>query len=338
MKKILALVLVALFVLALPIYASATPAPVKLKLSEVHAEGYPTTLADYRFAELVKEATEGRVEIEVFSGGSLYGSETEALEAMVIGDLGFARVSSSPVAQFVPEINAIQMPYLYKNSAHMWAVLNGEIGQTMLSKVQESGSGFIGLCWYDAGSRCFYLTKEIRTPADMAGLKIRMQDNKMMVRIVELLGATPVTGIGPADVFSSITTGIIDGAENNWPTYYNMGDYEAAKYYILDHHTRVPEILLASEAALKNAGITDADIQIIKDVAKQTQEYEIEQWKLKEVASEEAVRAAGSIIVELTPEELQLFQDAMSEIYTNPDFGGKYTETIDAIAVVGEGF
>ena len=220
-----------------------------LQLSEVHAEGYPTTLADQEFARLVEERTEGRIKIEVYSGGQLYGEETGAIEAMQLGDLAFSRVSASPVSSYVPAMNAIQMPYLYKNADHMWAVLDGEIGQNMLEEVEASGSGLVGLCWYDAGARNFYTTKQVSSVADMAGLKIRVQNNAMMVDMVNVLGGTGVTGIGPNEVYSAITQGTIDGAENNWPTYQNMGDYEAAPYFVLDEHTRVPEILLSGHHA-----------------------------------------------------------------------------------------
>jgi tripartite ATP-independent transporter DctP family solute receptor len=311
-------------------------APIKLKLSEVHMEGYPTTLADREFARLVKERTEGRIEITVYSGGVLNATEAEAVEALVIGELGFARVSAAPVAEFVPDLNAIQLPFLYKSSEHMWAVLNGKIGQDMLAKLQSSGSGLIGLCWYDAGSRCYYLTKKITTPAEMKGLKIRMQDNKMMCRMTELLGAVPVTGIGSNDIYSNIMSGVIDGAENNWPTYDTKGDYKAAKYYILDHHTRVPEILLMSEASMKARKVSAADIEIIKQCAKATQEYEIAQWKEMEKKSEANVRAGGVTVVELTPAQRQLFVDAMKPLYA--EYGAKYTSIINAIAEVGKKF
>jgi tripartite ATP-independent transporter DctP family solute receptor len=324
--------LVFLSLLTAAVFVSA--APIKLKLSEVHMEGYPTTLADREFARLVKEKTEGRIEITVYSGGVLNATEAEAVEALVIGELGFARVSAAPVAEFVPDLNAIQLPFLYKSSEHMWAVLNGKIGQDMLAKLQSSGSGLIGLCWYDAGSRCYYLTKKITTPAEMKGLKIRMQDNKMMCRMTELLGAVPVTGIGSNDIYSNIMSGVIDGAENNWPTYDTKGDYKAAKYYILDHHTRVPEILLMSEASMKAHKVSAADIEIIKQCAKATQEFEIAQWKEMEKKSEANVRAGGVTVVELTPAQRQLFVDAMKPLYA--EYGAKYTSIINAIAEVGK--
>lgn len=337
MKKLVSLILALVVVLA---FASSASAATVLKLAEVHAEGYPTTLADREFARLVEEKTAGRITVEVYPGAVLYANESESIEALQLGDLAFTRVSASPVANFVPSINAIQMPYLYKNKAHMWAVLNSELGQGLLAGI-ETGvdkdgktSGLVGLCYYDAGARSFYLTKEVHKPADMAGLKIRLQNNTMMLRMAELLGATGVAGIGPNEVLNAITTGVVDGAENNWPTYQNMGDYNAAKYYIYDQHTRVPEILLASKITMDS--LSAEDKAIIYECAKAVQQYEIDQWELKEKSSEEIVRAAGTTVIELTPEEQAEFQAAMAPLYT--EFGADYTDIINAIKDMAKDF
>ena len=168
----------------------------------------------------------------------------------------------------------------------------------------------------------------------MAGLKIRVQDNQMMKRMVELLGATPVTGIGPNDVQQAIQTGVVDGAENNWPTYQNMGDYEVAKFYILDQHTRVPEILLASAQAM--AALSEEDRAIIYQAAKDTQAYEIAEWAKKEASSEEIVRAAGTTVVELTPEARAAFETAMQPLYE--EFGAEWIDLINQIKDIGKDF
>ena len=326
MKKLYSLLLA--LVVALSLAGSAFAAT--YRLSEVHAEGYPTSMADREFARLVEERTNGRIKIEVYTGGTLYGQETGAIEALQMGDLAFSRVSASPVGSYVPAANAIQMPYLYTSNEHMWKVLGGEIGQKILGDIEASGSGLVGLCYYDAGSRCFYTTKPINKVADMKGMKIRMQNNAMMVRMVELLGATGVTGIGPNEVYSAIQTGTVDGAENNWPTYQNMGDFEVAKYYTLDHHTMVPEILLMS--AVVKEEMSDEDFKIIMDCAKDTQQFEIEAWAKKEKESEEIVRKAGTTVIELTPEAYAEFQAAMKPLYD--EFGKEFADIIKAIQEV----
>ncbi|HSK69103.1 MAG TPA: TRAP transporter substrate-binding protein [Candidatus Limnocylindria bacterium] len=331
MKKLLPILLAAVLVLS---FASASAQTV-LKLAEVHAPGYPTALADMEFARLVEERTEGRVKVEVYLGATLYPTEPASIEALQLGDLAFSRVSASPVSNFVPAINAIQMPYLYKSGAHMWAVLNGEIGQGFLKAIEEHPTaGLIGLAYYDAGSRSFYLTREVRTVADMAGLKVRVQDNAMMKRMVELLGATPVTGIGPTEVRQAIATGVVNGAENNWPTYQNMGDYEVANFYILDQHTRVPEILLGSKAAL--AVLSPEDMEIVRQAAVDVQQYEIDEWAKKEASSEEIVRAAGTTVIELTPEARAEFEERMLPLYQ--EFGAQWLDLINQIKDIGKDF
>ena len=332
MKKFAVLLLVAVAMM-MPLFASGSKegGQTVLTLSEVHAEGYPTTLADYEFARLVEERTEGRIKIEVYSGGTLYGEETGSIEALQIGDLAFARVSASPVASYVPALNVIQLPYLYRDGEHMWQVLNSEIGQNMLDEIQASGSGLVGLCYYDAGARNFYTKTPVTCVEDMAGLKIRLQNNAMMVEMVQLLGGNGVTGIGPNDVYSAIQQGTIDGAENNWPTYESMGDYQVAPYFVLDGHTRVPEILLASEAVLET--LDPADVEIIKECAKETQAYEIEQWALREQSSEEKVTSEGVTVTELSADELAKFQERMTPIYEK--YGAGYEDLIAQIQNVG---
>ncbi|MBR4630317.1 MAG: TRAP transporter substrate-binding protein [Treponema sp.] len=301
--------------------------PVRLRLSEVHAKGYPTSLADEEFARLVEERTNGRVIIEVRTGGSISSIETDSIKALQSGDLAFTRVSAAPVATFVPKLNAIMLPYLYKSSEHMWNVLNGRIGQEMLDDIEKSDSGLIGLCYYDGGSRNFYLTKEVHSVADFAGLRIRVQNNPMMIDMCRYLGAEGVVGIGADTVYNKIVDGVIDGAENNWPTYQSMGDYKVANYYILDQHTRIPEILIASKAAMQR--VSSEDLRIIKQVARETCAFEIKRWKEKEQASEKIVRAHGNTIVELTQAQYEEFQNAMAPLYE--EYGSAYMSTINAI-------
>mgnify|MGYP002623974881 CR=1 FL=1 len=301
--------------------------PVNLRLSEVHAQGYPTSLADEEFARLVKERTEGRVIIDVRSGGALADNEGDAIEALKVGDLAFTRVSAAPVASYVPKLNAILLPYLYRDSNHMWAVLNSSLGQGMLEDIEKSGSGLVGLCYYDGGARNFYTTKPVHSVADLAGMKIRVQGNPMMVDMCSALGAIGVTGIGVGAVRGAIESGQVDGAENNWPSYQSGGDYTVARYFTLDQHTRVPEILLASKKALSR--LDPADVEIIKEVAKMTQEYEISRWKEREAQSEQIVRANGNTIITLTPSAFAEFQKAMQPLYEK--YGGAYSSIIQQI-------
>ncbi len=305
-KGILVLTALALLFAALP----ATADTVVLRLGETHVADYPTTKGNYEFARLVEERTGGRIKIEVYHSSQL-GQEKAVIEQVQFGAIDFTRVSISPLSAFAPAFDALQMPYLYSGEEHMWKVLNGPIGEEFLSSLEPAN--FIGLAWFDSGARNFYNSKkEIKSVADLKGMKIRVQESKLMMGLVSALGAVP-TPMPFGEVYSALQTGVIDGAENNWPSYFSTSHYEVAKYFTLDGHTRVPEILIASKISMDR--LSKEDQEIIKQAAKDSMPYQIKLWKEFEKVSEDKVRAAGSIITELTPEALVEFQNAMKPMY-----------------------
>lgn len=297
--------------------------------AENQPEDYPTTQAAFRFAEVINEKTNGRIEIKVQFGGVL-GDEKSIIEQIQFGGVDFTRVSISPLAEFVPKLDVLQMPYLYNDADHMWTVLNGEIGDGFLAEFE--GTGMLGLSWYDAGTRSFYNSKrEIKTLEDMKGLNIRVQESTLMMGLVEALGANP-TPMAYAEVYSGLQTGVIDGAENNWPSYESTAHYEVAPYYTLDEHTRVPELQLVSEATWNK--LSEEDKVIIREAAQESAKYERELWAEREAASEKKVREAGVTITELSAEEKARFQAAVRPMYEK--FVGKYMDVVDAITAVGQ--
>ncbi len=307
MKKwILVLTALALVFAALPAAADT----VVLRLGETHVADYPTTKGDYEFARLVEERTGGRIKIEVYHSSQL-GQEKAVIEGVQFGAIDFTRVSISPLSSFAPAFDALQMPYLYRGEEHMWKVLDGPIGEEFLGSLEPAN--FIGLAWYDSGARNFYNSKkEIKSVADLKGMKIRVQESQLMMGLVSALGAVP-TPMPFGEVYSALQTGVIDGAENNWPSYFSTSHYEVAKYFTLDGHTRVPEILIASKISMDK--LSKEDQEIIKQAAKDSMPHQIKLWKEFEKVSEEKVRAAGSIITELTPEAVVEFQNAMQPMY-----------------------
>ena len=279
-----------------------------LRLAETHPADYPTTKGDYEFARLVEERTDGRIKIEVYPGHQL-GEEKAVIEQVQFGAIDFTRVSISPLAAFAPDFNALQMPYLYRSADHMWKVLNSPLGDEFLGSLEPAG--FVGLCWYDSGARSFYNSvRPIKSVADLKGLKIRVQQSELMVGLVEALGAV-ATPMPFGEVYSAIQTGVIDGAENNWPSYYSTSHYEVAKYYTLDQHTRVPEITIASKITMDKLSKEDQDI--IKQAAKDSMAFQIKAWADYEKVARDAVEANGNEIIEL--DDLSEFQAAMKPLY-----------------------
>ena len=303
------------------------PAPVEavvLKLAETHPADYPTTLGDYEFARLVEEKTEGRVKIEVFPAAQL-GEEKDVIEQVQIGAIDLTRTSIAPLTEFAPSLNVLQLPYIYRDADHMWNVLNSEIGENFLKSVESAN--FVGLGWFDPGQRNFYNSqKEITSLADLKGLKFRVMQSELMMDMVAALGASP-TPLPYGEVYSAIQTGIIDGAENNWPSYDTSSHFEVAKYYTIDGHVRVPEIIIASSIAMQK--ISAEDLAIMKEAAKEAQAFQIEKWEAKEVESRKKVEEAGSIITELTPEAKAEFAAAMEPVYQK--YAAEYTDLIKQV-------
>ncbi len=295
-----------------------------LRYAENQAQDYPTTQAAYKFAELVEQKTNGRIHIDVYHGGQL-GDEKAVIEQLQFGAIDFTRVSISPLSEFEKSLNVLQLPYLYKDADQMWRVLDGEIGDRFLNSMDKNN--LIGLSWFDAGARNFYDSKRpITKLEDMKGLKIRVQESQMMMGMVSALGASP-TPMAYGEVYSGLQTGVIDGAENNWPSYDSVSHYEVAKYYVLDEHTRVPEMQLVSKITWDK--FSDEDKAIIKECALESAKVERELWAAKEGVSEEKVRAAGCTITELEPGEKEKFQEAMQPLYTQ--FGAGYEDVIKEI-------
>jgi tripartite ATP-independent transporter DctP family solute receptor len=186
------------------------------------------------------------------------------------------------------------MPYLYRNKDHMWKVLNSKIGDRFLKGVEDAD--FIGLCWYESGARSFYTKTPVQSPADLKGLKIRVMQANIFVTLVESFGAS-AQPLPFGEVYSALQTGVIDGAENNWPSYYATGHYEVAKHYIIDEHTRVPEILVASKISFDK--LTSEQQKIVKQAAKDSVDYQRKLWAEFEQESEEKVVAAGNTVTRL---------------------------------------
>lgn len=214
-----------------------------MKLAETHPKDYPTEKADEYFAKLVNERTKNKIKIDVYFGSQL-GEEKVAIEQVQFGAIDFTRVSCAVMASFYKPLNALQLPYLYRSEDHMWKVLNGPIGESLLTGLESAK--FVGLCYYDGGERNFYTKKLVTKVADLKGMKIRVQQTDLFVNLIKYLGAVPQP-LPYGEVFSALQTGVVDGAENNFPSYDTQNHYQVAKFYLLDGHSRVPEILFRKQ-------------------------------------------------------------------------------------------
>ena len=278
--------------------------------AENQEKDYPTTLGGEYFAQLVEERTEGRIKILV-QHSAKRGTETEVVEQLRYGGVDFARLSLSDLTDEIKELNVLQMPYLYRDSEHMWKVLDGEIGDYFLDVI--SGTELVGLSWYDGGARNFYtIDQPIRKLEDMDGMKIRVQESNLMADIVKSLGGEPVKQ-AYSEVYSLLEKKEVEGAENNWPSYEVMQHYEVAKYYTLDEHIRVPEIQLCSKHTWEK--LSAKDQKIIMDCAKESAVYQRELWTEQEEKSEKMAIAGGTEIVYLPETERMKFREAVKPLY-----------------------
>ncbi len=216
-----------------------------LKLAHGLDEKHPVHAAMVHMQQRLTELSGGQVELQIFPGGQL-GNETHCLELLQQGELAMTKTSAAPMESFVPEMAVFGLPYVFRDRAHYWQVLDGPIGQELLLKGESDG--LRGLCYYDAGARSFYtVDKPVREPSDLQGLKIRVQKSQTAMQLVRAFDAAPAA-IAWGELYSSLQQGTVDGAENNLPSYRSSGHWEVAKYFCVNEHTRVPDVLLMSAA------------------------------------------------------------------------------------------
>ena len=283
-----------------------------LRYAENQPEDYPTTQAALAFADLVAERTEGRVKVVVYSGGEL-GAEQSVIEQMQYGGIDFARVSLSQLAEYRPALSVLQLPFLYTDAPQMWRVLDGEIGDEFLSGL--GAMDLVGLSWFDAGVRSFYTREKVETLADLAGLTLRVQESDMMSEMILDLGAEPAQVVY-SRVYAALHNAEIDGAENNWPSYEAMGHYEVAPYFLKDEHTRVPELQLASEAAMEKLAELDEHFpDIIRTCGKESALAERRLWAEREASAEKHMREWGVEVTTLSAAEKARFRAAVEPMY-----------------------
>ena len=296
-----------------------------LKASDVHPAGYPTVVAVENLGKKLEKATNGRLSVQMFAAMQL-GGEKEAIEQAQVGAIQIARVSVGALGPVIDDLNVFNLPFLFRNTAHMQKVIDGPIGQELLDKVTNNrNAGLVALAWMDAGARSLYDTKKpIRNIADLKGLKVRVMGNPMFVDMMNALGGNGVA-MGYDQVFSALQTGVVDGAENNPPSYVFDNHYTVAKYYTLTQHLIVPEILVFSRKTWDT--LSKDDQALVEKFGREAQAEERDLWNKYEAAALEKAKAAGNEIIDVA--DKKPFQDAVKPVWDK--YGPKYAATIKRV-------
>ena len=326
-RKLVKLGLLSLLVVLGAGYAPPAAAQTKivLKATDVHPLGYPTVEAVVRMGTKLEKATNGRLSIQMYPSMQL-GGEKEMIEQAQVGALQMARISVGPMGPIVPELNVFNLPFMFRDNAHMEKVIDGEIGTEMLKKLSDHPTaGLVGLCWMNAGSRNVYNSKHpVNTVADLKGLKIRMMGNPVFVDTMNSLGGNGIA-MGYDQLINALQTGVVDGAENNEPSYSTGQHYRHAKYYSMTGHLMIPEILVFSKKSWD--ALSKDDQALIMKIAKEAQQEQRGLWYEMEKKSMADMKAAGAQVNEVP--DRKPFQAAVKPVWDK--YGGQHTALIQRI-------
>ena len=281
MKKVLGAVVLSAF-------AMSTVQARDFRSADVHPLDYPTVMTVKKIGEIVSQKTGGKYNVKVF-GNSALGSEKDTVEQVKIGALDMVRVNTAAFHGIVPEAMVPSFPFLFRDIAHFRKTMNGPQGDQILAAFDKAG--FVGLALWESGARSIYSKKEVRNLADVKGMKIRVQQSDLWVSIVQAIGANP-TPIPMAEVYTALKTGLVDAAENNYPSYESAKHYEAAPVYSETQHVMSPEVLVFSKKVWDT--LSKEEQQIIRDAAKETAPYYVDLWTKKEQASKDITIKAGA--------------------------------------------
>lgn len=277
-----------------------------LYLAHTLPQTHPVHKGILEFKKALKEKSEGKMDIKIFPDGQL-GSEREVLELLQIGSVAVTKVSAATLSNFVPEYHVLGIPYLFKSKQHQFDVLEGDVGKSILQKGEKFW--LRGLCYYDAGSRSFYTSnKAIRTPDDLKGLKIRVMNNQMAINMVNALGGS-ATPMAYGELYTAIQQGVVDGAENNPPSFVSSNHYEVSKYYTLDQHSSVPDVLLIGTKYWDK--LSGQEKVWVQEAANESSQAQKKFWNASVKESMAKAKKAG---VEIIIPEKALFQEQSKSV------------------------
>lgn len=309
--------------------ASTASAETILKASDVHPFGYPTVEAVVSLGKKLEAATKGKYKVQMFPAMQL-GGEKEALEQVQLGALAMTRVSVGPVGPIVDEVNVFNLPFVFRDEAHMRKVIDGEIGTELLDKITaDPKANLIGLCWMDAGTRSvFNKVRPITKPEDLKGMKIRMMGNPLYVDTMNAMGGTGVA-MGMPEVYNGIATGVVEGAENNEPSYVSFNLISVAKYYSFTEHLMIPEILVFSKKVWNT--LTPDEQKLMKKLGREAQMEERVLWDKQVAVAMEKMKATPGVQINRIADKAP-FQAAVKPVWDK--YGAKYAKMIERINAV----
>jgi len=280
---------------------------IRFKLSHGLDAVHPVHEAMMYMSRRLRELSNGRMTIDVYPSEQL-GSERENLEMVQLGSIDITKTSAAVLESFVPVVGVYSLPYLFRSQEHAWKVFLGPIGKEIL--LSGTSVGLRGLCYYDSGSRSFYTKdKPIKHPDDLVGMKIRVQKSYMAVKTIQILGGSP-TPIDWGELYTSLQQGVVDGAENNPPSFYTSHHYEVCKYYYLDEHSTIPDVLLMSEKIWSNLSVRQQEM--VQQAADESLCYQRKLWS-KMV--EESLREVGKSGVEIGVPDKEPFMEKVKPLY-----------------------
>jgi tripartite ATP-independent transporter DctP family solute receptor len=304
--------------------APSAPAQQKMviKAADVHPLGYPTVEAIVRMGKKLEAATNGRLTLQMYPQMQL-GGEKEMIEQAQVGALQIARVSVGALGPVVDDLNVFNLPFIFRDEAHMRKVIDGPIGDELLQKVTNSPARLVALGWMDAGTRNVYSNRPVTKPADLKGMKVRMMGNPIFVETMNAMGGNGVA-MGFNELYSAMQTGVVDGAENNEPTVLAQNHYQVAKVYSLTGHLIIPEMFVFSKTSWDKLGRDDQ--VLLKKLSREAQLEQRQLWDEKTAKATEELKAKG---VQFVPADKQAFFKATQPV--RDKYGAKYAGLLKQI-------
>src|SRR5262249_44492667 len=309
-------------------FALSVPAQAReFRVADIQEENYPTVQALRNMDQLVSQRTNGRHRIRVFHSRQL-GEENQTIEQTRVGAIDMNRINVGPMGNVAPILNVLALPFLFRSIDHLYKVVDGPIGQEILAALESSG--LIGLTFYDSGARSIYTTtRPINVIDDLSGLRLRVQQSDLMDSMIKALGAEPI-GLAYGQVLTALQTKLVDGAENNWPSFVSAGHYKVARYYTVTEHTMSPEVLIMSQRAW--ADLSSEDRVIFREAARESSRYMREQWLDRERRSErQAIEAGVHVISKINRKP---FEDATKPLRDAMRADPRYRSLIERIEAV----